>query len=58
MVDFDSATIDPATGGLKPEFVPESTTGGPGDKLHPNRAGYAAMANAVDITTLGPKAKP
>jgi hypothetical protein len=32
LVDFDSATIDPATGGLKPEFVPESMTGGPGDK--------------------------
>jgi lysophospholipase L1-like esterase len=24
--------------------------GGPGDGLHPNRAGYQAMANAVDLT--------
>jgi len=34
---------------LKAEFVPESTTGGPGDKLHPNRAGYVAMGNAIDL---------
>ena len=40
---------DPATGEMKPEFVPESTTGGPGDKLHPNRAGYLAMGNAIDL---------
>ena len=31
------------------EFVPDSTTGGPGDKLHPNRAGYLAMGNAIDL---------
>jgi len=49
VVDFDAATLDPMTGGLKPEFVPESTTGGPGDKLHPNRAGYLAMGNAIDL---------
>ena len=28
---------------MRAEFVPESTTGGPGDKLHPNRVGYLAM---------------
>jgi lysophospholipase L1-like esterase len=49
VVDFDAATLDPNTGGLRPEFVPESTTGGPGDKLHPNRAGYLAMGNAIDV---------
>ena len=48
--------VDAKTGGTLPEFQPNSTAGGPGDKLHPNRAGYAAMANAVDLTTLGPKA--
>lgn len=57
VVDFDKATLDPATGELKPEFVPESTTGGPGDKLHPNRAGYLAMGNAIDIDMLMGKAK-
>ena len=57
VVDFDSVTIDPATGGLKPEFVPDSTTGGPGDKLHPNRAGYLAMGNAIDLDMVMGKPK-
>lgn len=52
VADFDRATLDPNTGGLRPEFVPDSTTGGPGDKLHPNRAGYLAMAIAIDLTLL------
>ena len=49
VIDFDAATLDPATGGLKEIFVPDSTTGGPGDKLHPNRAGYLAIGNAIDL---------
>ena len=49
LADFDGATLDAATGGIKPEFQPNSSTGGPGDKLHPNRAGYAAMGNAIDL---------
>ncbi len=52
MVDFNKVTLDPATGELKPEFVPDNTIGGPGDKLHPNRAGYAAMANLIDLGLL------
>jgi len=56
VVDFDAATLDPNTGALRPEFVPESTTGGPGDKLHPNRAGYLAMGNAIDLDMV--MAKP
>ena len=52
VVDFDRATLDPATGEMRPEFVPESTTGGKGDKLHPNRAGYAAMAAVIDLGAL------
>jgi lysophospholipase L1-like esterase len=52
VADFDKATLDPQTGGLKAEFVPESTTGGPGDKLHPNRAGYLAMGLAIDLDLL------
>jgi lysophospholipase L1-like esterase len=51
-VDFDKATGDPETGELRAEFVPESTLGGPGDKLHPNRAGYQAMGMAVDLDAL------
>jgi lysophospholipase L1-like esterase len=52
VVDFDAATLDPKTGSLRAEFVPESTTGGPGDKLHPNRAGYQAMGNAVPLALI------
>ena len=36
------------TGELKAEYQPNSSTGGPGDKLHPNRAGYMAMGLSVD----------
>ena len=57
VIDFDKATLDPQTGGLKAEFVPESTTGGPGDKLHPNRAGYLAMGMAIDLDLFTPKAQ-
>jgi lysophospholipase L1-like esterase len=57
VVDFDKATLDSATGELKAEFVPESTTGGPGDKLHPNRAGYLAMGNSIDLDMLIGKKK-
>ena len=52
VADFDRATLDPNTGGMRAEFVPESTTGGPGDKLHPNRAGYEAMATTIDLAPL------
>ncbi len=54
VMDFDAATLDMQTGELRPEFVPSSTTGGPGDKLHPNRAGYLAMGNAVELRLLAP----
>jgi lysophospholipase L1-like esterase len=53
--DFDAATYDAATGGIFPQFVPNSTTGGTtGDYLHPNRAGYQAEANSIDITPFAP----
>lgn len=54
VADYDRATLDPQTGGLQPQFVPESTTGGPGDKLHPNRLGYLAMGMAVNLRLLMP----
>ena len=53
VADFDAATRDPASGGLKPAFQPNGTIGGPGDRLHPNRAGYLAMASSIDLATLG-----
>jgi lysophospholipase L1-like esterase len=54
VADFDAATRDPNTGGLRAEFQPNSTIGGAGDRLHPNRAGYQAMGNAVEIKLLSP----
>jgi lysophospholipase L1-like esterase len=54
VADFDAATVDPATGALREEFVPNSTIGGAGDRLHPNRAGYQAMGNAVDLKLFAP----
>ena len=52
IADFDTATLDPQTGGMRAEFVPESTSGGPGDKIHPNRVGYLAMGSAIDLNLL------
>jgi hypothetical protein len=37
VADFDKATLDLETGSPAPEFIPDSTIGGPGDKVHPNR---------------------
>jgi lysophospholipase L1-like esterase len=48
VADFDAATFDAETGELKPEFQPNSSVGGPGDRLHPNRAGYQAMGFAIN----------
>lgn len=46
VVDFDAAVRDPASPqNLLPSFDS-------GDHLHPNDAGYAAMANAVNLSTL------
>jgi L-aminopeptidase/D-esterase-like protein/lysophospholipase L1-like esterase len=56
VADFDAVTRDDQTGGLRPMFVPNSTIGGPGDHLHPNRAGYQAMGVAVDLARLMPSA--
>lgn len=54
VLDFDAVTRDSATGSLRAAFVPESTTGGPGDKLHPNRAGYQAMAASIALPLVMP----
>ena len=55
VADFDAATIDSATGSLRDAFVPNSTVGGAGDHLHPNRAGYQAMGRAVDVKVFAPR---
>jgi lysophospholipase L1-like esterase len=53
VIDFDRAIVSDETGEMRPEFVPDNTTGGPGDKLHPNRIGYLAMGRAVDLSLFG-----
>lgn len=52
VIDFDRATFDASTGGIAPLFIPESTCGGAGDGVHPNRAGYLSMGMAVDLSLL------
>ena len=55
VVDFDAAVLDPATGNMKAEYLPNSQfTQLPWDYLHPNHAGYNAMGLAVDITQFAP----
>jgi len=54
VADFDAATVDEATGALREEFVPNSTIGGAGDRLHPNRAGYQAMGSAIQLEIFRP----
>jgi lysophospholipase L1-like esterase len=56
VVDFDAATLDPATGNMKAAYVPNSQfTQLPWDYLHPNHAGYNAMGMAIDITPFAPR---
>jgi lysophospholipase L1-like esterase len=51
VVDFEAATRDPANPKrIRAEFDP-------GDHLHPNNAGYRAMADAVDLSVFGGKKK-
>jgi lysophospholipase L1-like esterase len=57
VADTEAAVMDPATGTMRAEFVPQSASG-PGDSLHPNRAGYEAMAGAIDLTMLAPGYRP
>ena len=45
--DIDAALTDPVTGRLRRGFNGDSTLGEPGDGVHPNRAGHAAIARCV-----------
>ena len=47
VIDFDRATRDPAS---PTKFAAQYDSG---DHLHPNDAGYQAMANAIDLTLFG-----
>jgi lysophospholipase L1-like esterase len=53
VADFSAATEDPSNPGhLRPEFDVNSAVGGPGDHLHPNRAGFLAMARSINLGQL------
>ena len=58
VADFDVATRDPGTGALRAAFQPNSSIGGAGDHLHPNRAGYQAMGNTIDLSLFAPPRVP
>jgi lysophospholipase L1-like esterase len=55
VADFDAATIDTVSGQMRPEMIPDSTTGGAGDRLHPNRAGYLAMGQSLNLDWFAPR---
>ena len=46
VIDFDATLRDPD----RPEFLPDAITR---DHLHPNRDGYARMAQAIDLSLFG-----
>ena len=52
VIDFDSVTTDESTGELLPLMRPGSSIGGEGDRLHPNRIGYQAMGQAIDLDMI------
>ncbi|MEU4424508.1 SGNH/GDSL hydrolase family protein [Actinoplanes sp. NPDC024001] len=59
VADFSAVTEDPANPGhLLPAYDTNTSAGGAGDHLHPNRAGFLAMAGAVDLAQLERFAQP
>jgi lysophospholipase L1-like esterase len=53
VADFAAVTEDPADPSrLLPAYDTNTSVGGPGDHLHPNRAGFLAMGHAVDRAQL------
>lgn len=52
LIDLDAVLTDPSSGTLRAEFDKDSTFGGPGDGVHPNREGHAAMAAAIGPRVL------
>ncbi|MGP0039882.1 MAG: hypothetical protein ACLPJW_04160 [Rhodomicrobium sp.] len=52
VIDFDAATAQKASGALRPEFVLPTNGVSQADHLHPNRAGYLAIAQTADPDSL------
>ena len=57
VVDFDKATLDPADRRAEGGVRAGKHDRRPGDKLHPNRAGYLAMGNSIDLEMVMGKKK-
>jgi len=54
--DFDAATLNPATGNVKDQYLPNSQfTQLPWDYLRPNHAGYNAMGAIVGLDPFAPE---
>ena len=53
VADFAAVTENPANPGrLLPAYDTNTSVGGPGDHLHPNRAGFLAMGHAISLAQL------
>lgn len=53
VADMDAAADDPVTGMIKSQYLVNSTLGTI-DHIHPNRAGYLAMAATIDLLLFAP----
>jgi lysophospholipase L1-like esterase len=52
VIDFDGATANPRSGALRTEYALPTNGVSKEDGLHPNRAGYLAMAGTIDLDAL------
>ena len=52
VIDFDGVTAIPRSGALKREYAVPTNGVSTEDGLHPNRAGYLAMARTIDLDAL------
>jgi lysophospholipase L1-like esterase len=53
VADMDAAADDPVTGMIRAQYLVNSTLGTI-DHIHPNRAGYLAMAQTIDLRVFTP----
>jgi hypothetical protein len=58
VADFDAATLDTARARSSRTCSPTAPSAAPGTSCIPNRAGYAAMARAIDLGLFAPTAVP
>jgi hypothetical protein len=51
-IKFDRVMLGARSGAMRVRYVPNSPIGGPGDKPHPDRAGYLAMSMSIALDML------